>query len=149
MDGKVDVWSAEGKGTEIKITFTAELAGEELVGDCETDLLKNYLFSESGDQGIAHAESVWTRVSGQFDKADDLVKFLRYEYMSRKGRVTNRSLYLGLQDDIGNGATAVLPYVARARANAPVATPVTWTELRSIDSAHAFTIQARDFPPFP
>ncbi|WP_084584164.1 DNA ligase D [Sphingomonas azotifigens] len=39
------------------------------------------------------------------------------------------------------GATAVLPYVARARANAPVATPVTWTELRDIDSAHAFTIQ--------
>ncbi|MET3724821.1 DNA ligase D [Sphingomonas trueperi] len=39
------------------------------------------------------------------------------------------------------GATAVLPYVARARANAPVATPVTWTELRTIDSAHAFTIQ--------
>lgn len=39
------------------------------------------------------------------------------------------------------GATAVLPYVARARANAPVATPVTWTELRGIDSAHAFTIK--------
>nr|WP_315379442.1 DNA ligase D [uncultured Sphingomonas sp.] len=39
------------------------------------------------------------------------------------------------------GATAVLPYVARARANAPVATPVTWTELRGIDSAHAFTIR--------
>ncbi|WP_294334513.1 DNA ligase D [uncultured Sphingomonas sp.] len=38
------------------------------------------------------------------------------------------------------GATAVLPYVARARANAPVAAPVTWTELRDIDSAHAFTI---------
>jgi bifunctional non-homologous end joining protein LigD len=39
------------------------------------------------------------------------------------------------------GSTAVLPYVARARANAPVAAPVTWTELRTIDSAHAFTIQ--------
>jgi len=39
------------------------------------------------------------------------------------------------------GSTAVLPYVARARANAPVAAPVTWTELRGIDSAHAFTIK--------
>jgi len=39
------------------------------------------------------------------------------------------------------GATAVLPYVARARANGPVAAPVTWTELRDIDSAHVFTIQ--------
>ncbi|WP_066726838.1 DNA ligase D [Sphingomonas pituitosa] len=39
------------------------------------------------------------------------------------------------------GATAVLPYVARARENAPVAAPVTWTELRAIDSAHVFTIK--------
>lgn len=39
------------------------------------------------------------------------------------------------------GATAVLPYVARARENAPVATPVTWSELRDIDSARIFTIQ--------
>jgi bifunctional non-homologous end joining protein LigD len=38
------------------------------------------------------------------------------------------------------GSTAVLPYVARARANAPVAAPVTWTELRTISSAAAFTI---------
>ncbi len=39
------------------------------------------------------------------------------------------------------GATAVLPYVVRARENAPVAAPVTWTELREIDSAGTFTIR--------
>jgi len=39
------------------------------------------------------------------------------------------------------GATAVLPYVARARETAPVAAPVTWTELRDIDSAKRFTIR--------
>ena len=39
------------------------------------------------------------------------------------------------------GATAVLPYVARARESAPVAAPVTWTELRDIDSAKHFTIR--------
>lgn len=33
------------------------------------------------------------------------------------------------------GATAILPYSARARAGAPVAAPVTWTELRDIDTA--------------
>jgi bifunctional non-homologous end joining protein LigD len=39
------------------------------------------------------------------------------------------------------GATAVLPYVARAREGAPVAAPVTWTELRDIDSAKHFSIR--------
>lgn len=38
------------------------------------------------------------------------------------------------------GATAVLPYVVRARENAPVAAPVSWTELNDIDRAAAFTI---------
>jgi len=33
------------------------------------------------------------------------------------------------------GATAVMPYSARARENAPVAVPVTWEELRSLDAA--------------
>jgi len=39
------------------------------------------------------------------------------------------------------GATAVLPYVARAREGAPVAAPVTWSELRDLDSAKAFSIR--------
>jgi bifunctional non-homologous end joining protein LigD len=39
------------------------------------------------------------------------------------------------------GATAVLPYVARAREHAPVAAPVTWTELRDIDTAKRWTIR--------
>ena len=33
------------------------------------------------------------------------------------------------------GSTAILPYSARARAGAPVAAPVSWTELRDIDTA--------------
>ncbi|NIJ21553.1 bifunctional non-homologous end joining protein LigD [Sphingomonas naasensis] len=39
------------------------------------------------------------------------------------------------------GATAVLPYVARARENAPVAAPITWSELRDLESAKRFTIR--------
>ncbi|HEX8301174.1 DNA ligase D [Sphingomonas sp.] len=39
------------------------------------------------------------------------------------------------------GATAVLPYVARARETAPVAAPVTWTELRELVSAKRWTIR--------
>ncbi|MEG3177320.1 DNA ligase D [Sphingomonas sp. RB3P16] len=39
------------------------------------------------------------------------------------------------------GSTAVLPYVARARAGAPVAAPVSWTELRDIDAASRWSVR--------
>ncbi len=39
------------------------------------------------------------------------------------------------------GSTAIVPYSARARANMPVAAPVTWEELRDIDSPAHFTIR--------
>lgn len=39
------------------------------------------------------------------------------------------------------GATAVLPYVARARENAPVAAPISWSELRDLESAKLSTIR--------
>lgn len=77
------------------------------------DLLKNYLFSQAGNQGISHAENTWTRLTGRFDKPDDFVRFLRYEYMSRKGRITNRGLYKALQADIGHGAAPVRSYLER------------------------------------
>ncbi len=80
------------------------------------DLLKNYLFNQAGKQGISHAEAVWTRISGRFEKADELVKFLRYEYMSRNGHVTNRGLYKALQSDIGQGSKAVREYLDRLEA---------------------------------
>ena len=38
------------------------------------------------------------------------------------------------------GATAIVPYSARARPGAPVAAPVSWDELAEIDAANAFTI---------
>jgi len=39
------------------------------------------------------------------------------------------------------GATAVLPYVARARAGAPVAAPVSWAELRDIEGANHWGVR--------
>lgn len=42
------------------------------------------------------------------------------------------------------GATAVLPYVARARAGAPVAAPVSWSELGGIDTAAQWSIRDAD-----
>ena len=38
------------------------------------------------------------------------------------------------------GSTAVMPYSARARANAPVAAPIDWEELDGFENAHPFTI---------
>lgn len=42
------------------------------------------------------------------------------------------------------GATAVMPYSARAREGAPVAAPVAWDELDRYDSGHHFTIRDAD-----
>jgi bifunctional non-homologous end joining protein LigD len=39
------------------------------------------------------------------------------------------------------GATAVMPYSARAREGAPVSAPVTWDELDRFDSGHHFSIR--------
>jgi bifunctional non-homologous end joining protein LigD len=39
------------------------------------------------------------------------------------------------------GATAILPYSARARANAPVAAPIAWDELDEFDSGARFTVR--------
>ncbi|HEV8407966.1 MAG TPA: DNA ligase D [Sphingomicrobium sp.] len=42
------------------------------------------------------------------------------------------------------GATAVMPYSARAREGAPVAAPVSWDELDRYESGHHFTIRDAD-----
>lgn len=42
------------------------------------------------------------------------------------------------------GATAVLPYSARARVGAPVALPIAWGELDGFDSAHPYSISDLD-----
>lgn len=39
------------------------------------------------------------------------------------------------------GATAIMPYSARARAGAPVAAPVSWTELRDIETAAKWSVR--------
>ncbi|QIG78905.1 DNA ligase D [Stakelama tenebrarum] len=57
---------------------------------------------------------------------------------SRKGKIFID--YLRNQ----RGSTAVLPYVARARPGAPVAVPVTWSELRDINSPQHWNVRDAD-----
>ena len=42
------------------------------------------------------------------------------------------------------GATAVMPYSARAREGAPVAAPIAWEELDDIEGGNHFTIRDAD-----
>lgn len=76
------------------------------------DLLKNYLFSQA-KQHFSYVESQWIKLDSSFDDPEDLVKFIRYEYASRHGRVTTRKLYRVLQEDIGTGATNAKRYIQR------------------------------------
>ncbi|MET9261581.1 DUF262 domain-containing HNH endonuclease family protein [Amycolatopsis sp. NPDC004079] len=112
LDKEVQVLLAVATGlAEAYVIF--ETLNDRGVDLTTADLLKNYLFSQAGSNGIGHAESVWTRLAGHFDKPDDFVKFLRHEYMSRRGRVTNRELYKALQADISENPSDVRRYLER------------------------------------
>lgn len=74
------------------------------------DLLKNYLFSASKDY-FNFVESQWTALESNFEKPDDLVKFLRYEYVSRKGPTSSRKLYRAIQTDVNGSSMRVKKYI--------------------------------------
>jgi hypothetical protein len=74
------------------------------------DLLKNYLFSASKDY-FRFVEDRWTALEANFELPEDLVKFIRYEYMSRKGPTSRRQLYRAIQADIGGSAISVKKYI--------------------------------------
>lgn len=63
----------------------------------------------------------------------------RYVAQASKAKRTNRIFIDWLRNE--RGATAILPFSTRARAGCPVATPVSWEELESIDRASAYSIE--------
>jgi len=63
----------------------------------------------------------------------------RFTPNMRKTERTGRIFLDWLRNE--RGATAVLPYSARARETAAVAAPVTWEEASNLDNAHPFTIR--------
>lgn len=92
------------------------------------DLLKNYLFSQA-KQNFAFVQAAWTKISGEFEKSEEFVKFIRYDYMSRNGHVTTRQLYKAMQTDIGSGPSRAKKYVQGLDA-----ARVTYSALRDVDS---------------
>lgn len=93
------------------------------------DLLKNYLFSQA-KQNFAFVQATWTRISAEFEKPEEFVKFIRYDYMSRNGHVTTRQLYKAMQADIGSGASKAKQYVQNLDAARLI-----YSGLRDVDSS--------------
>lgn len=62
----------------------------------------------------------------------------RYVAQASKAKRKGRIFLDWLRNE--RGSTAIAPFSPRRRPNAPVATPVSWTELPDIDDAAAFTI---------
>jgi bifunctional non-homologous end joining protein LigD len=100
----------------------------------------------SGGKGVhvvapLDASSDWVAVkdfASRFSKAISQAHPERFTANMKKVERRGRIFLDWLRNQ--RGATAVLPYTARARPNAPVAAPVTWVELDDIDAAGHFTI---------
>lgn len=78
------------------------------------DLLKNFLFSKAKKSEFNYVRHGWNMLETNLSKPDDLVKFVRFEYMSRHGRVTHRRLYRALQDELG-ASTGAKAYVQQLK----------------------------------
>ncbi|WP_076068673.1 DNA ligase D [Sphingomonas montana] len=100
----------------------------------------------SGGKGIhvvapLDASAEWPAVK---DFADRLARALaqahprRFTANMKKSERTGRIFLDWLRNQ--RGATAILPYAVRARANAPVAAPISWDELESTETAARYTI---------
>ena len=74
-------------------------------------------------------------VAGQIGALDPKRFVANMSKAKRKGRIFIDYLRNG------RGATAIAPYSPRARGTAPIAAPVTWTELKTIPSASVFKIK--------
>ncbi len=74
----------------------------------------------------------------RFAEAMSLAEPDRYVATMSKAKRKGRIFIDWLRNQ--RGATAVLPYSARAREGAPVAVPISWDELRGLKSAHPFSI---------
>ncbi|MGV3512399.1 MAG: DNA ligase D [Novosphingobium sp.] len=101
----------------------------------------------SGGKGIhvvlpLHRDHSWeahASFAERFAKALGLADPAHYVANMSKAKRKGRIFIDWLRNQ--RGSTAVMPYSARARANASVAAPIDWNELDDFENAHAFTIE--------
>jgi bifunctional non-homologous end joining protein LigD len=104
----------------------------------------------SGGKGVhvvvpLKAQAEWPAVkdfASRFARALAAAEPDRFVATATKAKRTGRIFIDWLRNQ--RGATAVMPYSARARAGAPVAVPVSWTELRDIDRADRWGVRDAD-----
>jgi hypothetical protein len=103
---------ASGLGEAYVIFETLNDRGADLT---TADLLKNFLFSKAGAH-MRYFEETWVALESSFEKADELVRFIRFEHASRHGAVSVRRLYRAVQDDVeASDARKYLERLLRAR----------------------------------
>jgi bifunctional non-homologous end joining protein LigD len=101
----------------------------------------------SGGKGVhvvvpLKPEAEWPAVK---DFADRFARALaqaepeRFVATMSKAKRTGRIFIDWLRNQ--RGATAIMPYAARARAGAPVSVPISWTELRDLESSHPWGVR--------
>lgn len=91
------------------------------------------------------ATADWPEVKSfadRFSRAVSEAEPDRFTANIRKVQRTGRIFIDWLRNQ--RGATAVMPYSARAREGAPVAAPIAWDELDDFDSGHGFSIRDAD-----
>ncbi len=155
-------WGAMVGAVETPDRMVFDLDPDEGLGFAETRRAAEYLKEElaelgltsfpmlSGGKGIhvivpISPEATWPEVksfSERFARALASADPKRFVATMTKSKRSGRIFIDWLRNQ--RGSTAVIPYSVRARAGAPIAAPVSWTELREIETAGVWTLRDAD-----
>jgi bifunctional non-homologous end joining protein LigD len=128
------------------VDFDAVKDAALLVRDVLAELRLRSFLKTSGGKGLHVVAPIERRATWDVvkDFCHGVAEFLRraapdrYIATASKAKRGGRIFVDWLRN--GRGATAAAPYVTRARAGAPVATPLAWEELRTLRAADEFTV---------
>ncbi|GAA3717778.1 DNA ligase D [Sphingomonas cynarae] len=155
-------WGSMVGAVETPDRMVFDLDPDEGLGFAETRRAAEYLKEQlaelgltsfpmlSGGKGIhvivpISPEATWPEVksfSERFARALASADPKRFVATMTKSKRSGRIFIDWLRNQ--RGSTAVMPYSVRARAGAPIAAPVSWTELREIETAGVWTLRDAD-----
>ena len=98
-----------GTGTDADAFVIFETLNDRGADLTTADLLKNYLFSQSGSE-LDFVQAQWIEAVSTFqgpEKMKTFVRFLRHWWSSKKGLVREVKLYRSIRDDVKSPAQAV------------------------------------------